>query len=130
MAAKKLPTRKTLLRTKAFVCNGSATASNTATNSSVAITLTPATPDCCGSAWWLGEDDQDDNDQDQSQDQDHVDHGDNWMVEFAFRVGSQGGGGGADGFAFVAHNDPDGYATIGQGGAQLGYGGIRRRYDV
>ena len=42
------------------------------------------------------------------------------IVEFAFRIERHG----ADGMAFVMQADPAGVKAIGQGGCQLGYGGI------
>ena len=37
---------------------------------------------------------------------------------------------GADGFAFVLHSDPGGYTTVGNGGKDMGYGGIRKSLAV
>ncbi|KAI9029522.1 hypothetical protein DFJ74DRAFT_765319 [Hyaloraphidium curvatum] len=50
-----------------------------------------------------------------------------WLAEFAFRID----GGGADGFAFVLHGDhEEGPMALGTGGAELGYGGLRRAVAV
>lgn len=37
---------------------------------------------------------------------------------------------GADGFAFVLHSDPGGFAVVGNGGKHMGYGGIRKSIAV
>jgi hypothetical protein len=45
-----------------------------------------------------------------------------FVISFSFRITAQGPS--ADGFAFVWQNDPRGTASLGPGGAALGYGGI------
>ena len=70
------------------------------------LQLTPAKNDCVGSAWF--------GKPFKTSDLKSI------IVEFSFKIT----GNGADGFAFVLHDDDRRTVAIGTGGCQLGYGGI------
>ncbi len=91
---------------------GSLTINGSTLITSGVLQLTPATFNQAGSAWFS----------------DAVPIGADTSIEtsFTFRTSGGQGSGGADGLAFVLHNDPRATAALGQSGGDMAYGGAGR----
>ena len=54
-----------------------------------------------------------------------------FTTQFQFQITNASGfGGGADGFTFIVQNSPSGAAALGNGGGEMGYGGLQRSLVV
>lgn len=81
----------------------------------LALRLTDTAPCCQSGAAWYGV-------------QQRV--GDGFLTVFDFRITDTGGGGGADGLAFVIQDAAAGVGAQGGGGCAIGYGGIERSLAI
>ena len=59
---------------------------------------------------------------------DRMDFSSDFSHDFTFKIGSDDNG--ADGMAFIMHNDPNGLETVGNNGEELGAGGIQNSLIV